>query len=631
MRRARKEESISAGRRETAAGGLPPEGETLRVSAGGERRTACRRRDLRARRRRRGWDPSPRGARAAEGGKAPFTGGTMVPLLLLIPLMILLFISFHVDPSPAAAGEGVPSFRWPARGELLTPFRPARGPYGAGGHSGIDIALPVGSRVAASASGRVSFAGRTPVGLCVSIVHGGGFKTTYVSLASCGVRRGERVEAGDFLGTSDGTGDPSSSSPHLHFGLFLGGRPVDPLPFLRDGFADPRECLFLGPWEDRGAVDGYFERQRRGGLFQALGRAFSSAAKRTGSFFKAAFDAAKGLIAEAWDATAGAFKAAYRVAFKPWLEPAARAVGRFIRAVLSNRFVQALLAGLCAAAAVVGLVLGAAVVLGLSAAATVVAAVVGALAAVGYALYYASAAGDSFTFGGCFVAALTVGSAAAAAVAALAVIVPSVAVGWWELGLLGVGKSFLLNGLADTGLYVVFTILSGGRVTPAGILLSFFLGGLAGSLGKMFVTGLFGGGAVRAAAAGFISSGGMGMAGSLGAGVSAAASAIGSVLVERISYVFLSGCVGFLGDVLFRALLGTTPSILESLLSFSLGALAGGIGLAAEGEGLAGLLSRLSRGRLRIRSEWTRMMLGKLFNRGVKEGLSELVDEMEER
>jgi hypothetical protein len=43
------------------------------------------------------------------------------------------------------------------------------------------------------------------------------------------------------------------------------------------------------------------------------------------------------------------------------------------------------------------------------------------------------------------------------------------------------------------------------------------------------------------------------------------------------------------------------------------------------------LLSRLSRGRLRIRSEWTRMMLGKLFNRGVKEGLSELVDEMEGR
>ena len=567
------------------------------------------------------------------GGKAPLIRGAKALPLLIIPLLTLLFISFHPLSSPAAvAGEVAPSFAWPARGEVICPFRPAQGSYGAGGHAGIDISLPRGSDVRASAAGTVSFAGNTPVGRCVSVMHGGGFKTTYVSLEATAVRRGEKVARGQKLGTSDGSRDRSSSSPHLHFGLFLDGRAVDPLPFLQGRLLDPEECLFLGPWEDMGAIETYLESHDGGGFFDWLGRGIKTAGRAIGNACKGLAGMVGKALGAAWRwtcraarAVGGAFAAFYRTCIEPWFVPMCKGVVEAFRAVLSNRYVQAVLAGLAAAAVVCLAVAAIALAVGISLATAVVAAVVGSLAAIGYSIYYACTAGDSFTFMGCFTASLTVGAAAAGFCLLLSYLAPLIGVGWSNLGWLGFGKAFLIHGCADSVVYIVFCLCTGREVSPMGVLASFVVGGLTGGIGKLVTTGLLSQGAVQALAAGWLSSGGTLFTGEAAASFSAYAWAATMHFTHKLAYVFLCGCTGFLGDVIIRAASGGRPSLAESLLAFGGGVVAGSLGLAGGGQGAAGLLARISGGRVKISSDLFRALVNKSLSKGLKEGSAEFM------
>lgn len=112
-----------------------------------------------------------------------------------------------VDPPLPAEG-----FSWPASGPVSTPWsldcRTDRG------HRGIDITVPAGDAIRASASGVVIFAGYTPAeggGTTISVEHQGGLRTTYLHLAQIKVSQGQQVAQGQELGSSDG-------SP-LHFGM----------------------------------------------------------------------------------------------------------------------------------------------------------------------------------------------------------------------------------------------------------------------------------------------------------------------------------------------------------------------------------------------------------------------------
>jgi murein DD-endopeptidase MepM/ murein hydrolase activator NlpD len=98
-------------------------------------------------------------------------------------------------------------------------------------HSGIDIAVPKGTPVRASASGRVSLTGDFFFdGKTVFIDHGQGLETVYCHMEKIIVNKGQEVARGQVLGLSGMTG--RATGPHVHWSVFLNDTAVDPELFL---------------------------------------------------------------------------------------------------------------------------------------------------------------------------------------------------------------------------------------------------------------------------------------------------------------------------------------------------------------------------------------------------------------
>jgi murein DD-endopeptidase MepM/ murein hydrolase activator NlpD len=98
-------------------------------------------------------------------------------------------------------------------------------------HAGVDLAVPVGTRVAAAAEGIVKFAGwKGGYGNLVIIEHADGRETRYGHLSKIMVSEGEKVSLGQQIALSGSTG--KSTGPHLHFEIRENGQVVDPIKFL---------------------------------------------------------------------------------------------------------------------------------------------------------------------------------------------------------------------------------------------------------------------------------------------------------------------------------------------------------------------------------------------------------------
>lgn len=128
-----------------------------------------------------------------------------------------------------------------ARGGLVNPL--PRGSYSVsqpyhGGHNGIDLAAPSGTKVYAAASGTVGLAGAVPMGGNeVYIQHGNGLGTRYSHLSRFATRAGAAVKAGHVIGYVGSTG--MSTGPHLHYmvhspggGAGVYGNHVNPAPYM---------------------------------------------------------------------------------------------------------------------------------------------------------------------------------------------------------------------------------------------------------------------------------------------------------------------------------------------------------------------------------------------------------------
>lgn len=88
--------------------------------------------------------------------------------------------------------------------------------------------------VYATGPGVVAYTGvRNGYGQVVELDHGGGLKTRYAHLQTIAVRAGERVALGERLGGMGSTG--RSTGTHLHYEVWLNGRPMNPDRFLKAG------------------------------------------------------------------------------------------------------------------------------------------------------------------------------------------------------------------------------------------------------------------------------------------------------------------------------------------------------------------------------------------------------------
>ena len=95
-------------------------------------------------------------------------------------------------------------------------------------HTGVDIAAPQGTPIAAAAAGKVVFAGRRGgYGNTVEIEHADGQRTRYAHAARLLVKVGDEVKPGQPIATVGSTG--RSTGPHLHFEVKKDGARIDPL------------------------------------------------------------------------------------------------------------------------------------------------------------------------------------------------------------------------------------------------------------------------------------------------------------------------------------------------------------------------------------------------------------------
>ncbi|HEY4998870.1 MAG TPA: M23 family metallopeptidase, partial [Usitatibacter sp.] len=97
-------------------------------------------------------------------------------------------------------------------------------------HTGVDFAAPKGTRVLATADGRVVSAGaRGGYGNAIEIKHGSGITTLYGHLSgfAAGIHAGARVHQGEPIGYVGMTG--WATGPHLHYEFRVAGIYQDPL------------------------------------------------------------------------------------------------------------------------------------------------------------------------------------------------------------------------------------------------------------------------------------------------------------------------------------------------------------------------------------------------------------------
>src|SRR5262245_4168495 len=103
-------------------------------------------------------------------------------------------------------------------------------------HTGIDLRGDLGEPVRATATGKVTIAGRQRgYGNVVEISHGNGLATRFGHLSEISVKVGQAVRIGEVVGKIGSTG--LSTGPHLHYETRINGKAVDPGKFRGAGLS----------------------------------------------------------------------------------------------------------------------------------------------------------------------------------------------------------------------------------------------------------------------------------------------------------------------------------------------------------------------------------------------------------
>lgn len=122
---------------------------------------------------------------------------------------------------------------WPVVGRITSTYGNRENPVHGGNdfHSGIDIAVPSGTPIKATADGVVSFSGwNGGSGHLVVIEHGFDFSTYYAHNKFNKVSVGQELKRGDIIAYAGSTGN--STGPHSHYEIWQKGRHINPKPFI---------------------------------------------------------------------------------------------------------------------------------------------------------------------------------------------------------------------------------------------------------------------------------------------------------------------------------------------------------------------------------------------------------------
>lgn len=98
-------------------------------------------------------------------------------------------------------------------------------------HKGLDLRSPMGRPIKATNAGKVVIAKNYRLhGGTVGLDHGQGVTSIYIHMSKIAVSEGDFVKKGDVIGYVGSTG--FATGPHLHWGLYIDGLPVNPNQFV---------------------------------------------------------------------------------------------------------------------------------------------------------------------------------------------------------------------------------------------------------------------------------------------------------------------------------------------------------------------------------------------------------------
>ncbi|MBN1288957.1 MAG: M23 family metallopeptidase [Actinobacteria bacterium] len=573
-------------------------------------------------------------------------GRVIISIALVLFALTTVLAAFKTR--ECACSEG--SYSWPVEGRIILGFKKPTGPYGSGGHQGVDIEASTGTVVRAAGDGRVIWVGEVPRGVCVTISHAGGVKTTCLDLLNVYVSSGEKVRKGQEIGTVNGKRDDSSSACHLHFSSSLNGTPVDPAVLIDE--VDTGSFIRLCPMSEdlTPGPHGVLSESNGPGMFSRLTKWASGIWSDAWSLLRDALrpvmDALvpigkvfKELGELTWDFITGIWD---RYIF-PVLEKAGRWIADAASWIWNNPYVQAVVAGLLAALAVVAIVIAAAVALSVSLVVAVTAAVAGALACIGMAVFYAATNGGNFSFTACFWQCFATGIIASTLVLSFGTLGSSFTAGLAKLGISGVVKSALANGVFSAVFEASTSFLLTGNITWKNVIVAFGIGAFVGGVSAALKAGIAPRKIFQILKMGFsrAETSLVTMGNTLVVGIRQSLQSVTVVIASvkdvvlsitgKIAYIAFSGSFGASINVLTCALTGREITFESVAASFITGSVMGAVSLSFGTQGVQGFFMKFKlfqsgSGKYlgKFVSKGMEKIINKTLNRGLEKGFKRL-------